>query len=96
LALFVPHNRTAGLWRDALAIAAAQLLPEDSRQQQLRLDYAVNAAAKGLYEAAAANALLAGDPLAAAAALLARNTLASTMVALELLLRLPLCQVRRA
>jgi hypothetical protein len=87
-----PHQavaayRRAGLWREALAVAAAHLLPADPAHAALRAAYAAHARSKGLFEIAAANFLAAGRLADAAAALLARGGAAAALAAAEVALR---------
>lgn len=88
--------RRAGLWREALAVAAAHVLPTDPALVELRAAYAAHAESKGLLEVAAANYLAIGRPVEAAAALARRQTAAAALGCAEIALRAGTVRVAQA
>eukprot|EP00898_Chlorokybus_atmophyticus_P004873 jgi/Chlat1/5387/Chrsp35S05218 len=84
--------RRAGLFRDALAVAAARLLPADPLVAQVHQEQAADFEKKGEYEKAAASYVAAKQPLQAVHALSRRQDKASLKGAAVLAVRLQAAQ----
>lgn len=87
------HHRDAGMPRDALALASAQLLPNDPVLVDCQLQYGRHLQVKGLLEAAAANLLMAGSTADAVTALSMRGTFDAFLGAAEIAARAELYEV---